>query len=318
MPALLIRMSMRPNCDFVRSAIEARSARLVTSVGMTAARRPTSLTSLAVVSAPFWSSSAMTMSAPSLASSRAVARPIPRPAPVTMATCPCSSIESLLSDERRRRPVPLRPGLGAVPLAHQVNGPLARARLHEQLDLVDRGAPQRVARLVVRVGDLLAELVHGLVLLVRRRHVERLAADEGGPAGGGVRALHPAADLVPATVEEHDDRDGLVTVVEQRVAEVGLLVAEEHAQLGAGDGLDDVGDERRVAVDVAAPVLGGHDDVLDALHAAEELPLVVRELGLRVVLLGPGPGVAHLGHVVLPGHARLEPRVVHGDLALSH
>src|SRR5260370_32354135 len=48
-PYTTLFRSMRPNCDFVRSAICARSARLVTSVGITAARRPRSLTSLAVV-----------------------------------------------------------------------------------------------------------------------------------------------------------------------------------------------------------------------------------------------------------------------------
>src|SRR5262249_4827976 len=58
------------------------------------ARRPSAITSSAVRLAPAWSSSATTMSAPSGASSSAVARPIPRPAPVTMATCPLSSMMS--------------------------------------------------------------------------------------------------------------------------------------------------------------------------------------------------------------------------------
>jgi hypothetical protein len=38
------------------------------------------------------SSSATTMSAPICANSSATARPMPRPAPVTIATCPCSSM----------------------------------------------------------------------------------------------------------------------------------------------------------------------------------------------------------------------------------
>src|SRR5437879_1924128 len=51
-------MSMRPNCCFVRSAIAARSARLVTSVAITIALRPSACTSLAVFSAVVLSSSA--------------------------------------------------------------------------------------------------------------------------------------------------------------------------------------------------------------------------------------------------------------------
>src|SRR4029450_9304984 len=86
---------------------------------------------------------------------------------------------------------------------------LAGAGLHQELDLVDGRAPQRVARLVVGVAPPLAELVHRLVLLVGRGHVERLGADERGAAGGGVRALHPASDLAPVLVEEDDDRDRL-------------------------------------------------------------------------------------------------------------
>src|SRR5262249_23289746 len=96
MPALLIRMSIRPNSTRARSAIALRSARDVTSVLTTLTRRPRPLTSDAVRSAPAWSSSATTMSAPIPASSSAVARPMPRPAPVTIATCPDSSMSDLL------------------------------------------------------------------------------------------------------------------------------------------------------------------------------------------------------------------------------
>src|SRR5262245_52737852 len=95
MPALLIRMSMRPNSPRVRSTIRARSARTVTSVGTAAERRPSAFTSPTVRSAPALSSSATTTSAPSFASSRAVARPMPRPPPVTIATCPLSSMVTL-------------------------------------------------------------------------------------------------------------------------------------------------------------------------------------------------------------------------------
>src|SRR5437899_7817045 len=69
---------------------------------------------------------------------------------------------------------------------------------------------------------------------------------------------------------------------------------------------------------VTTPVLGQHHRVLDLVDAAEELPLVVGQRRLRVIVFGPGPGVAHLGHVVLPGQAFGEALGVEGDLQLSH
>src|SRR5215470_3644022 len=92
MPALFTRMSIRPNSARVRSAMAARSLPEVTSVGTTLARRLRARTSEAVRSALALSTSATTMSAPMRASASAVARPIPRPAPVTMATCSFSSM----------------------------------------------------------------------------------------------------------------------------------------------------------------------------------------------------------------------------------
>src|SRR5262249_1065019 len=104
---------------------------------------------------------------------------------------------------------------------------LRETRLEQELHLVRGRAPERVARVVVRVGDLGAELVHRGVLarLVGRRDLDRLAPDLGGLRGRGVGALDPATKLVPVLVEEHDDRDRLVAVVQERVAEVRGLVA---------------------------------------------------------------------------------------------
>src|SRR5256886_4830692 len=102
MPALFTRMSIRPNSARVRSVMAARSVRRVTSVGTTLTRRPSPFTSAAVRSAPARSSSATTRSAPIRASSSAVARPIPRPAPVTIATCPVSSMTSASGADRPR------------------------------------------------------------------------------------------------------------------------------------------------------------------------------------------------------------------------
>src|SRR5262249_47174145 len=83
-------------------------------------------------------------------------------------------------------------------------------------------------------------------------------------------------------------------------------------------GLDDARDHGRVAVHVTAPVLTEHEHVLDLVDPAEELPLVLAERGLAVVLLRPGARVAHLGHVVLPGHAFREASGVQGNRQLGH
>src|SRR5262245_17103668 len=181
--------------------------------------------------------------------------------------------------------------------------------LEHGLHLVGGGAPERETGHVVLDLDLLPVLVHV---------VARFRADLGGLARGGVRPLEPAADLVPVLVEEDHDRDGLIAVVQERVAQVGVLVAEEHAQVAALHRLADVGDQRRVAMDVAAPVLGEHHSVLHLVDGTEELPLFVGELGLRVVVLGLGPGVAHLGHIVLPRQAFGEAVRVQGDSQLGH
>src|SRR5688572_11042290 len=185
MPALFTRMSRRPSPARVRSTIAARSARRVTSVGTASARRPRSFTSAAVLSAPPWSSSATTTSAPRRASSRAMARPIPRPAPVTIATCPCSSMACSCLDGAPRWP-PARQTLGAPRLSRGapcrsvgVARPTlllghAQPLLEQQLHLVGGGAPECVTRLLVGGLHLLAELRHHRVLLLLGRGVERL------------------------------------------------------------------------------------------------------------------------------------------------
>src|SRR6185369_15428854 len=157
-------------------------------------------------------------------------------------------------------------------------------RLEQELHLVDAGTPHRAAR----------RLVFGLDL------------------------LEPAPDFVPVLVEEDDDGDGLVAVVQERVAQIGVRIAEEDAQLAAGHRLADVGDQWRVAVDVAAPVLGEHHAVLDAGDAAEELALLIGQHGLRAIVLGAGPRVAHLGHIVLPRHTGGEALGVQGNHELGH
>src|SRR5207245_554655 len=141
----------------------------------------------------------------------------------------------------------------------------AQLRLEQRPHFTGRRAPQRVVRRRVLGVDLRAEVVHGRVLLglvVLGRHVERLAPNHRRLRGGGVAALDPAADLVPARVEEDDDRDRTEAVVEVAVGDVEVLVAQEDPQLRPRDRLDDPRDQRGVAVDVAAPVLGEHEHVL--------------------------------------------------------
>ena len=118
--------------------------------------------------------------------------------------------------------------------------------------------------------ELLAEFRHRRVLLVGGATSTVLARSAIIFWRGRARALDPAADLVPVLVEEDDDGDGAVAVVEKEVGDVEVLVAEEHAQLAVRHGLADVGEDRRVAVHVAAPVLREHERVLDL---AERAPL---------------------------------------------
>src|SRR5207244_10904967 len=105
--------------------------------------------------------------------------------------------------------------------------------LEDEPHLLRGGAPERATRNGVRLADLLAHLVHRLVHLLLRRDVDGLGADLRSLARRGVRALDPAADLVPVPVEERDDRNGLIAVVEIGVAQIGFLVAEEDPELAA-------------------------------------------------------------------------------------
>src|SRR5947208_9967989 len=71
-------------------------------------------------------------------------------------------------------------------------------------------------------------------------------------------------------------------------------------------------------MDVAAPVFGEHHRVLHTAQAAEGLLLLGGQRGLGVVVLGAGPRIAHLGHVILPGQAFGEALGGEGDSELSH
>ena len=87
-PALLTRMSSRPNSWTARATSASQAAASVTSVGTTSARRPTAATAAATSRRSDSVRAASTTSAPASARPTAIPRPMPSPAPVTMATFP--------------------------------------------------------------------------------------------------------------------------------------------------------------------------------------------------------------------------------------
>jgi hypothetical protein len=84
-PALLTRMSMRLVSPIIFSPASATAAASETSNATAQAFRPAARTSLATFSEFSAVRETQTTSAPSAANFRAIARPIPRPAPVTTA-----------------------------------------------------------------------------------------------------------------------------------------------------------------------------------------------------------------------------------------
>ena len=87
MPALLTSTSIGPSCDSTASRKWAKSARFVTSTGSAITLPPSSR---AVASAVARSTSPIATFAPRFSSARAVARPMPRAAPVIATTLPFS------------------------------------------------------------------------------------------------------------------------------------------------------------------------------------------------------------------------------------
>src|ERR1700722_413211 len=87
-PALLNRMSARPNSPVTRSQALLTCASSVTSASTTNARRPASFTAAAVASSFSTLRPTSARSAPASANATAAALPMPPPAPVTIATFP--------------------------------------------------------------------------------------------------------------------------------------------------------------------------------------------------------------------------------------
>src|SRR5437868_15421998 len=90
MPALLTRISSRPYFSITAAGTFSSAARSVTSTLIASARPPCS-TIAAAVAAALSARAIATIVAPCLANRSAIARPIPRDAPVTSATFPVSS-----------------------------------------------------------------------------------------------------------------------------------------------------------------------------------------------------------------------------------
>src|ERR1700704_2476501 len=97
MPALLTRMSSRPNAAIAFAMPASTCGSLVTSMATPTARLPDASSSFAAESAPCWFRSAMTTLAPSSANFRAISLPMPLAAPVTTATLSLRRIGLLLA-----------------------------------------------------------------------------------------------------------------------------------------------------------------------------------------------------------------------------
>src|SRR2546428_6626155 len=178
MPALLTSTSMRPSSARTLSTMRVRSERFVTSVGSASAFRPRLRTSFAVRSALSAFSSATTTSAPRRASSSAVARPMPWPPPVTMATRPPSSLPS------RRLTVPeYTAARGPVPRAMVGWTPEDRGR---------RRGPRRPTLRRQRARALSLRAHRGLSRPARRAPVPRRAVQSDVLPRGRRPRVRPA------------------------------------------------------------------------------------------------------------------------------
>jgi hypothetical protein len=89
-PALFTTTSTRPNSPVAAATISSTASLSFTSVGSTSASRPNPRTSAATSSSCSLVRAASTTLAPASAKVRAIAAPMPRPAPVTIATFPSS------------------------------------------------------------------------------------------------------------------------------------------------------------------------------------------------------------------------------------
>src|SRR6185312_12996845 len=162
MPALLTSTSMRPcsRATFATPSLTAASS--VTSIASADARPPDCVMVAAVASAARPSRSAITTCAPSVANFRAIARPRPPAAPVTIATWFASFIVSRLHRKR-----------DAEELLLELVEPVAQLRRLLELEVACR-----LDHLLLEELQLLLEVLlgHRLVLRLRLRGLELAAA----------------------------------------------------------------------------------------------------------------------------------------------
>src|SRR5664280_647690 len=208
-PALLMRMSSRPNSATAASVIRLTSAGFETSTPTATARPPAAVTSSTTDRACPSSRSATATCAPSAASCSAIWRPRPAPAPVTMPTFPANRMVYLLaSPGSPAGEVPAMPALAAgfrdpdLLLPLKFEGAVGGRRLIERLDRVHLQDPSLDPLKGQNFGGLETTAEHQARAdesdVATRTELERLADL------GRVRLVEEDRDFI--AVESHVDR----------------------------------------------------------------------------------------------------------------
>src|SRR5579875_2175912 len=133
MPALLTRMSMRPNSAIAAAAACRQSSGLATSVRTTSWRRPAFSTSAAVSASRAARRAASTTSAPASASACANTTPSPEDAPVTSATRPSSRKRSRMPMRTSKHDAAAAAARPRRPAAGNGGGPRHNAGMAERI-----------------------------------------------------------------------------------------------------------------------------------------------------------------------------------------
>src|SRR5262245_23323232 len=276
--ALLTRMSSRLQATTARSTMRSRSRGTVTSVRYASAAPPASRIRAAFASASPTSTSAMRTAAPSSASRRAVAPPMPLAPPVTMATRPCSS--GILHSS------PATPSAGAQALED-----LARVRAEVQLaehPVQVLGAHPRAP------GDLALLVAHRSVPPHLVHGAPRLAA------GSAVSVPEQEPELGPLHAQ-------LLRHLPPRAVVVGLAGGADAAREDVVEaGVDVLGVRPPMDEDLAGRV--ADEDVRAAVQQVACAQLAARDRRHHVVVLVDDvhqlPGGVHVGTGRLGGSGR--------------
>src|SRR6266550_5580578 len=314
MPALFTRMSIAPNSLTAVSTMRSAAGKSATLSALATALPPrariASTTSSATRrEAPRPSTSAprsfTTTAAPSAASSSAIARPMPRPAPVTTAALPSSRpISGLLRRRGVHEPLEHRRGRQAIEL---VERPVA-VRLVERLHgarLRDEGyrAPEAEEELAVHPARVLAreEDDHGCHVV----GVELLDLGDAAVLALDAALLPHLARAADLLVDRHPGpRDGTDRVHRDAVlAEVAGSDLGEAADRGLGGAVVRLAGipeqpRSRAERDDAAPALLAHVSarVADAgeralqVHGEDGIPLLLAHVEDHAVAQDAGTG----------------------------